>query len=198
MGVHHLTLTENYPHGLRKAFSFQFFFSASLPWQTNVQLSFGSDLMLHNTHRIMLLVLVVVAVGLLVVVVMVSAVVLVFVFVIMLGFSYAHLLIQVLIKSVMLIEPPNLTSACASEKADMKYIRWTPLGQSPAEAGRRAKVTTFQPPANYPISKESLHYWLRPIRRGQFGFANFAPHFDGKFHIHFLIHWVCLYPYSEN
>ena len=69
-----------------------------------------------------MLVLVVVVV-VLVVVVMVSAVVLVFVFVIMLGFSYAHLLIQVLIKSVMLIEPPNFTSACPGEKADMKYIR---------------------------------------------------------------------------
>ena len=37
--------------------------------------------------------------------------------------TYAHLLIQVLIKSVMLIEPANFTSACPGEKADMKYIR---------------------------------------------------------------------------
>ena len=41
-------------------------------------------------------------------------------------------------------------------------------------------------------SYKSLHYWLRPIKRGQFEFANFAPHFEGKCHFHFLIHWVLL------
>ena len=34
---------------------------------------------------------------------------------------------------------------------------------------------------------EPLHYWLRPIERGQFRFANFAPHLKGKCHFHFLI-----------
>ena len=33
----------------------------------------------------------------------------------------------------------------------------------------------------------SLHYWLRPIKRGQFRFADFAPYLKGKCHFHFLI-----------
>ena len=33
-----------------------------------------------------------------------------------------------------------------------------------------------------------VHYWLRPIKRGQFKFANFAPHFEGTCHFHFLTH----------
>ena len=40
--------------------------------------------------------------------------------------------------------------------------------------------------------ESSLHYWLRPITRGQFRFANFAPHPKGKCHFHFLIHWDLL------
>ena len=35
---------------------------------------------------------------------------------------------------------------------------------------------------------ETMHYWLRPIRRGQFRFANFVSHLRGKCHFHFLIH----------
>ena len=38
------------------------------------------------------------------------------------------------------------------------------------------------------IQVDTLHCWLRPIDRGQFGFANFAPHFEGKCHFHFLTH----------
>ena len=38
----------------------------------------------------------------------------------------------------------------------------------------------------------SMHYRLRPIKRGQFRSAIFAPHFEGKCHFHFLIHWVLL------
>ena len=37
-----------------------------------------------------------------------------------------------------------------------------------------------------------MHYRLRPIKRGQFKFANFAPNFEGKCHFHFLIHWILL------
>ena len=37
-----------------------------------------------------------------------------------------------------------------------------------------------------------MHYWLRPIKRGQFRFAYFAPHLNGKCHFHFLIHSVLL------
>ena len=35
---------------------------------------------------------------------------------------------------------------------------------------------------------QPMHYWLRPIKRGQFRFANFALHLKGKCHVHFLIH----------
>ena len=36
-----------------------------------------------------------------------------------------------------------------------------------------------------PLKEDTaVHYWLRPIKRGQFRFANFAPHP----HFHFLIH----------
>ena len=42
------------------------------------------------------------------------------------------------------------------------------------------------------VCKKPLHYWLRPIKRGQFRFANFAPHLKGKCHFHFLIYWVLL------
>ena len=35
----------------------------------------------------------------------------------------------------------------------------------------------------------SMHYWLRPIKSGQFRFANFAPRLKWKCHFHFLIHW---------
>ena len=37
-----------------------------------------------------------------------------------------------------------------------------------------------------------VHYRLRPTKRGQFRFANFAPDVGGKCHFHFLIHWVLL------
>ena len=38
----------------------------------------------------------------------------------------------------------------------------------------------------------SVHYRLRPIESVQFRFDNFASHFEGKWHFHFLIHWVLL------
>ena len=41
---------------------------------------------------------------------------------------------------------------------------------------------------NIDNDEPAMHYWLRPIKRGQFRFANFAPHFKGKCHFHFLIH----------
>ena len=40
-------------------------------------------------------------------------------------------------------------------------------------------VKTFLP-SKSSISASSLHYRLRPIKRGQFRFANFALHFEGK------------------
>ena len=42
------------------------------------------------------------------------------------------------------------------------------------------------------VVSPSMHYRLRPIKRGQFRFANFAPHVEGNCHFHFLIHWVLL------
>ena len=38
------------------------------------------------------------------------------------------------------------------------------------------------------LELESLHYWLRPIKSGNFRFANLASNFKGKCHFHFLIH----------
>ena len=34
---------------------------------------------------------------------------------------------------------------------------------------------------------QSLHYRLRPIESVQFRLDNFAPHFEGKCHFHFLL-----------
>ena len=39
---------------------------------------------------------------------------------------------------------------------------------------------------------KSMHYRLRPIESVQFRFDNFAPHFEGNYHYHFLIHRVLL------
>ena len=47
------------------------------------------------------------------------------------------------------------------------------------------------------IRRDSMHYWLRPIKRGQFRFANFAPYLKGKCHFHFLVHSFALIPLVE-
>ena len=39
---------------------------------------------------------------------------------------------------------------------------------------------------------QSMHYRLSSIKGVRFRFANFASHFKGKCHFHFLIHWVLL------
>ena len=39
-------------------------------------------------------------------------------------------------------------------------------------------------PIHYWLSSSS---WLRPIKRGQFRFANFAPHIKGKCHLSFAL-----------
>ena len=36
------------------------------------------------------------------------------------------------------------------------------------------------------LAWSKLHYWLRPIKRGQFRLANFAPYLKGKCYFHFL------------
>ena len=46
----------------------------------------------------------------------------------------------------------------------------------------------IQIPDVHTSAKQSMHYWLRPIKSGQFRFANLAPNFKGKCHFHFLIH----------
>ena len=38
----------------------------------------------------------------------------------------------------------------------------------------------FHPLRPAKASFNAMHYWLRPIKRGQFRFANFAPHLKGK------------------
>ena len=59
-------------------------------------------------------------------------------------------------------------------------LEWARAGACGAISGHGS---SFWPPP-------PLHYWLRPIESVQFRFDNFAPHFEGKYHFHFLIHWV--------
>ena len=37
-----------------------------------------------------------------------------------------------------------------------------------------------------------LHNWLRPLLQGSIQICQLCPHFEGKYHFHFLNHWVLL------
>ena len=81
---------------------------------------------------------------------------------------------------------------CWMVKGESNHLICSIVVCSPSDCALWLWSLSVWPPTILLLFLYSMHYRLRSIKGVRFRFANFASHFKGKCHFHFLIHWVLL------